>query len=116
MRRGLSLVEIIVATGLLAVGIPLLLNLLPTSFLSVRKSEVIQQATSMAIYRLDEVPFLTPRAGVDLNEVQRVGLRDFRVIREFYQLDSYRWDVVIQCSCEDLTPVRLATRIIKGDS
>ncbi|MFN8608170.1 MAG: prepilin-type N-terminal cleavage/methylation domain-containing protein [Vulcanimicrobiota bacterium] len=116
MKRGFSLVEVIVAAGLLAVSIPLLLNLLPTSFLSLRKAELMQQATSMALYRLDEAQFLTPRRGVDLDEVQRVGARDYRLVREFYQLDSQRWDVVVSCGCDELTPVRMATRLIREDS
>ncbi len=113
-RRGFSLVEIIVAAGLLALAIPLILNLLPTSFLSLRKAEAIQVATSLALYRMDEVAFLQPVTGVDLRERLKVGPRDYALTREFYQLDATRWDAVVCVECEDLAPIRVATRVLKA--
>lgn len=112
-RRGLSLIEVIVAAGLFALAVPLLLNLLPTSFLSLRRSETIQTATSLALYRLDEVPFLPPREGVDLDESIAVKDRVYRLVREFYRVDRVRWDVVIVCTTEELPPCRLATRVLR---
>ena len=112
-RGAFSLTEVIVASALLAVAVPLLLNLLPTSFLSLRKADHLQAATSMALYRVDEVAFLKPRQGVDLSETLQVGGREYRVTREFYRIDDIRWDVVVSCDCENLAPVRLATRVIQ---
>lgn len=112
-QAGFSLTEVIVASALLAMAVPLLVNLLPTSFLSLRKAQNLQAATSMALYRIDEVAFLRPRSGVDLRESIQVGEQKFVVTREFYQIDAQRWDVVVACDSENLAPVRLATRVIR---
>lgn len=113
-RSAFSLTEVIVAAALLALAIPLTLNLLPTGFLSLRKAEHMQAATSMALYRLDEAAFVQPRAGVDLRETMRVGARDYLLTREFYRMDSVRWDVVVVCESEGLSPTRFATRPIRA--
>lgn len=103
------------AAGLLSLSIPLLLNLLPTSFLSLRKAELIQNATNFALYRLDEASFLRqPRVGVDVDERIAVGDLEYRVVREFYLMDEVRWDVVVSCSCSSLAPVKFSTRLVRA--
>lgn len=113
MSRGFSLTEVIVAAAVFALAIPLLLNLLPTSFLSLRKAEALQACTSLALYRMDEADFLPPVAGINLDERIQVGRRSYRLVREFYRVDSSRLDVVVSCQCDSYPPVLLATRLIK---
>ena len=48
MRRGHSLIEAVLATFLLGLVVVLLLNLLPTSWWSIKKSEFRSQAASIA--------------------------------------------------------------------
>lgn len=111
-QRAFSLVEVIVASGILGLTIPLVLNLLPTGFVSLRKAETLQVATSLALYRMDEVPFLDPQTG-GLRETLSVGARSYVLTREFYKIDETRWDALVTCESENLTPIRLATRVIR---
>ena len=117
MRRGASLLEVIIALGLLAIIIPLILNLLPSSMLSLRRAERLQVATTLASYRIDEVAYLRPEAGRDLDVVVDLPPNHYRVVREFYALDIYRLDVVVSCELVDsgLPPVRLATRLLRSE-
>lgn len=114
MKRGHSLLEMVVAAGILALALPLILNLLPTSFFALRKAENIQIATSLAIYQLDEARYLTPRLGAEVETVA-VGGHDYQVAREFYRVDTLRWDVLVVCTSQQLAPVRLATRVIREE-
>lgn len=114
MKRGHSLLEMVVAAGILAMALPLVLNLLPTSFFALRKAENIQIATSLAIYQLDEARYIAPRPGAEAETVT-VGGQIYRLTREFYRVDTVRWDVLVVCSNQQLAPVRLATRIIREE-
>lgn len=111
----MSLTETVAAAGLLALIVPLLLNLLPTGFLSLRRSECIETSTSLALYRMDEVSFVTPREGIDLDESIQVKDRVYRLVREFYRLDPIRWDVVIVCTTPGEQPCRLVTRVLRAN-
>lgn len=110
-RRGLSLLEIIFALGILATLLPLVLNLLPTSLLALRRSEQLQSATSLALYRVDEAQYLPRRAGVDLQEDVRLGELTYHVVREMYRVDDRRYDVAVACGSSELPPVVLRTRL-----
>ena len=113
MRRGGTLLEIVVAAGILALAIPLVLNLLPTGLLSLRKAESLQISTSLAFYRMDEARLLAPRSGPQPVELVQIGPQTFTLAREFYQVDAQRWDVVVVCQPQGLAPVRLATRLVR---
>ncbi|MBS2034524.1 hypothetical protein JST97_06040 [bacterium] len=117
-RRALSLMEVVVAFGLLATVLPLLLNLFPTSLATLRRSGHLQTATSMAIYRLDECSRLNPRPGIDLSETFSLGDQRFQVVREFYSLDAQRLEVTVSVVPlgAKLAPVRLTTRLIRSKS
>lgn len=117
-RRAVSLLEVVVALGLMAVVIPLLLNLLPSSMMSLRRAERLQVATTLAAYRMDEVNLLNPAPGVDLNEIVTLSSRRYQVVREFYIVDGDRLDVVVTVNLLDsnLPPIRLATRVLRTGS
>ena len=112
-RRALSLIEVVVALGLVAVILPLLLSLFPTSLASLRQSERLQVATTLAAYRLDEACLLLPNPGVDLDETVTVGKQRYRVVREYYALDPMRLEAVVTVTLDDNRPDRLATRLGK---
>lgn len=117
MRRAASLMEVVVALGLLSVVIPLIFNLLPSSMLSLRRAERLQVATTLAAYRMDEVALVAPTtAGVDVDEIHSLPPQKYRLVREFYLVDAYRMDVVVSCLLLDseLPPVRLATRLVRA--
>ena len=117
MKRGASLLEVVIALGLLAIIIPLIFNLLPSSMLSLRRAERLQVATTLASYRMDEVALIEPQPGRDLDEVVTLPPHRYHLAREFYALDIYRLDVVVSCELVDsgLPPVRLATRLLRSE-
>ena len=111
-QKALSLLEVIVALGLVAVILPMLLSLFPTCLANLRHSEKVQIATTLAAYRLDEACLLLPEVGVDSDETVTVGKERYRVVREYYSLDSVRWEAVVTVTSASAgAPVRLATRL-----
>lgn len=116
-RRAIGLMEVVVALGLLATVLPLLLNLFPSSLATMRRSEHLQTATGLAIYRLDECRLLKKlRPGVDLDETVALGEQSFRLVREFYELDAMRLEVTVSVLVvgKKLAPVSLTTRLIRS--
>lgn len=104
----------VVAAGLMATLLPLLLSLFPTSLNSLGRSERLQIATTLAAYRLDEACLFLPTPGVDLEEVVVVGKKRYRITREYYALDPIRLEAVVAVNCDDQLPtIRLATRLSK---
>jgi prepilin-type N-terminal cleavage/methylation domain-containing protein len=112
VRRGLSLLEVVVAVSLIALVIPLLLGLFPSALKSLRRAEFLQAAATLATYRMDEANLLERAPGQDLNVVVDLAPHRYRIVREFYALDAYRLDCVVQVSEEGsgLAPVRLESR------
>ena len=114
--RAASLLEIMVALGLLACIIPLFVNLLPSSLVSLRRAERLQVATTLAAYRMDEANLLNVGPGRDLNEEVVLPPHRYRVSREFYAVGTDRLDVVVNVLLLDsnFPPIRLASRIERG--
>lgn len=54
MRRGLSLVEIVVAVGFLAISLILVLSLMPAGILSLDQAEKLETGTSLGTMLIDE--------------------------------------------------------------
>ena len=111
------MLEVVLALGLLASILPLILNLLPSSMLSLRRSERLQVATTLAAYRMDECGLLPAVAGINLDEVVQLDPYRYRLVRQFYAVDIYRMDVSVSCVVLDsnLPPVRLASRFLRND-
>ncbi|MFN8609089.1 MAG: type II secretion system protein [Vulcanimicrobiota bacterium] len=116
--RGVSLLELMVALGLLACVIPLLVNLLPSSMISLRRAERLQVATTLAAYRMDEASLLSVKPGLNLDEEVALPPHRYRVAREFYAVGSDRVDVVVTVLLLDsnFPPIRLASRIERSGS
>ena len=112
-----TLLEVVVALGLLAMLLPLLLNLLPSAMLSARRAERLQVGTTLITYRMDEVPLLDYKPGLDLDEVVQIDSHRYRLCREFYAVDTYRMDVAVSCVLldSDLEPIRLGLRVPRLD-
>ncbi len=101
MKRGMSLLEMVVCIGLLALVIPFVLNLIPSGSLALHKAEEVQAATATAALLIEE-------AGEgDLDEERG----EFHVRRAIYQVDDRLSDVVVEVTPRRGAPVRLATRI-----
>ncbi|GMU55397.1 MAG: hypothetical protein AMXMBFR33_45430 [Candidatus Xenobia bacterium] len=113
--RGLSLLEMVVALGLLALVLPFLLNLVPSSALALKRAEDVDAASAYATRLLEEARATPPsRLGVDLDSFVTLNNTRFRVVREVYAVDNYPAlrDVVVAISGPArLQPIRMATRL-----
>lgn len=112
--RGASLLEVVVTVTLLAVVIPLLFSLFPSSLRALSHSEVLQEAVALATYRVDEAALVCRGPGLDLRERRSLEGRTFEVAREFYRLDEYRMDVTVSVTTAGEKPVVLHSRILYG--
>lgn len=102
-----------VALGLLACIIPLLVNLLPSSLVSLKRAERLQVATTLASYRMDEVSLLQKNSEIYLNEKVELPPYRYQVTREFYAVDAYRLDIMVTVHLleSNLPPIRFASRM-----
>ena len=83
--RGLTLVEILVAVGLFATGLMLVLSLLPAGVLSLQQAENLQTATQFAQGLIEEAPEPTSFPVTETDLRYSANGMDFvatRVIRE----------------------------------
>ncbi|MEW6278780.1 MAG: hypothetical protein AB1758_09175 [Candidatus Eremiobacterota bacterium] len=113
-RRGLSLMELVVALGLLALTFPMLLNLLPASQLARRKAENLQSATSLALEWLEDARVNPPAGpGLDRDLTVRLNGTRYQARREVVEVSPEAFDVVVTLEGPG-EPVRLATRIARG--
>jgi Tfp pilus assembly protein PilV len=113
--RGLSLVEVLVAVGLLAMGSMFILGLLPTGILSLRQAESLQTATAYGMMLIEEVPEEPPRVPArdpvrtfTLNGTRYQATRELVALGEdlFEIRVTVRWD-----GCR--RPVELALRRLR---
>lgn len=110
-RRGFSLLEVVVALALAALVLPLVLDLLPTSALALKRAEDLQAATGLATRALDEMR-ADPEPGqarVELNDTR------FLVVREVFEIRPGILDLVVRVIDERKHEVRLATRIRRSE-
>jgi hypothetical protein len=110
VRKGLSLLELVVCFGLLALVIPFVLNLVPSGTLALRKAEVVQEASAYGLVLIDEARN-SPAMGLDLDTTRTVGRTEFRIRREIYQVDDRLRDVVVELTPRRGQTMRLATRM-----
>lgn len=111
-RRGFSLLEVVVALALAALVLPLVLDLLPTSALALKRAEDLQAATGLATRALDEMR-ADPKPGqarVEINDTR------FTVVREVFEVRPGITDLVVRVIDERKHEVRLATRIRRSDA
>ncbi len=109
----MSLLEMVVALGLVALVLPFLLNLVPSSALALKRAEDVDAASAYATRLLEEARATPPtRPGVDLDTT--VTLNNTRFRREVHAVDNYPAlrDIVVAISGPArLQPIRMATRL-----
>ncbi len=110
MKKGLSLLELVVAFGLLALVLPFVLNLIPSGTLAMKKAEEIQEASAYG-WKLIEEARASTALGVDLNTQVTLGTTQYQVVREIYQVDDRLRDVVVELRPRRGEPQRLAARM-----
>ncbi|MBI3924867.1 MAG: hypothetical protein HY319_04950 [Armatimonadetes bacterium] len=121
MRRGLSLLEVVVALGLLALVLPMLVNLIPSSAVALRRAQDIDAATAYAHKVLEEArrdSTLAP--GATLEAEVTINRTNFRMIREVYEVSPASLGlvdvVVLMQGTPSFPPIRLSTRMGAGGS
>ncbi|MEW6281907.1 MAG: hypothetical protein AB1758_25095 [Candidatus Eremiobacterota bacterium] len=102
MRRGLSLMELVVAVGLVALVVPLVLSLLPSGILTERKATSLEASTLLALTWLEEARKTPPappdsftRRWTDRDQLLRLGGAEFRATRLNSVVSDDLLDVVI---------------------
>lgn len=113
-RRGGSLLEVVLAVGLLSLTIPLLLNLIPTGLNSLRHADQLTVATSLASYRVDQAARLPPDTPLALREQIQVGRVTYTLVRAAYAVDPELTDVDVAVWADGMHPVTLTTRLYRG--
>lgn len=108
-RPGMSLTETVVALGLAALLLPLMLELLPSSALMIQRAEDVQTATGIALEELQALR-ASPESGEAV--VVRNDTR-FAVTRTVHLLEEGVWDLVVQVQGPRGAPVTVATRMLK---
>ena len=110
--RAFSLLELIMAVALLAVGILFIASLIPSSVLGLKKAEDTQAAAAYGI-ELIENARLSPPTAPDRREFRRtLNGTDFQFVRQIYGVDDELFDVVVIASGNpEYPPMRIATRV-----
>ena len=121
-RRGLTLVEILVAVGLFASGLMLVLSLLPAGVLSLAQAENLQTATTYAKRLLEETPEPTtfPTTQTDLRySANGMDFEASRVVREVTPVgggDPQCYDSIVKVEWNGCrVPVELTLRKLKAE-
>lgn len=110
-RRGLSLLEVVIALALVALGVVFVLGIIPTGVLSVKRSEDMEAATSYGMEVIENARHkLPPEAETDTYVT--FNKTDFHVQRAIYSVDDYTTDIVVVVRWSEESPgIRLATRV-----
>lgn len=113
----MSLMEVVVSCTLLAILLPLLFNLFPSSLRALKRSGVQQTEASIAAYRMDEAAVLTRVAGppVTLPDVVLDG-RIYHVSRGYTAVDAYRLDAFVTVKTDNYVPYTVQSRFLQGDA
>ncbi|MEW6281564.1 MAG: type II secretion system protein [Candidatus Eremiobacterota bacterium] len=110
-HRGLSLLETVVAIGLVGLMIPFVLNLIPSGTLALKRAETLEVATAYGWKLIEEARRLPTVQGKDVDRDVKVGGTGFHVTREFFPVGDNLRDVVVTMRPSRGEPVRLATRM-----
>jgi Tfp pilus assembly protein PilV len=109
--RGLSLLEVVIALALVALGVVFVLGIIPTSVLSVKRSENIEAATA---YGMELVEDARQNLGTGTERHYEVEFNNTRItfIRALYTVDESTTDIVVVGKWSDERPgIHLATRV-----
>jgi hypothetical protein len=108
-----SLVEIVIATGLLAMVVVFVLTLLPSSTLGMQRSQDMQAAAAYGQEVLDAARATPPTAGTQITFVYTVNHSDFQVTRQTFAVpcSSGLEDVIVSIQGPRGQALQLGTRV-----
>lgn len=110
-ERGLSLLEIVIAMALAALGFLFILGILPAGITSIKRSEDLETATAYGMELMEDArrglpPEMATEFTIEMN------LTRFKFVREIYRVDGDLSDIVVVGTwSEDLPGIRLVTRV-----
>lgn len=113
--RGFSLIEVIIASALVAAGVMVLLTLIPSGVLSLKKAEDLQTATAygLEVMEISRGGFERSSALDDFHIT--LNSTEFHVTRQFWPVadtDNRLFDVQVSVSWNGQpVPVQLSTRM-----
>ncbi|MGE0495775.1 MAG: prepilin-type N-terminal cleavage/methylation domain-containing protein [Vulcanimicrobiota bacterium] len=116
-KRGLSLVEVVVAVVLLAAAVMFILGLIPAGILSLKQAENVQTANAYAVRLLEEAPrpasFPSPveQFATQLNGTQFTATRQAVVTGTH----TYEWRVSVNWP-EAARPLEMSLRRFSSDA
>ncbi|MEW6278808.1 MAG: hypothetical protein AB1758_09315 [Candidatus Eremiobacterota bacterium] len=96
LRRALSLVEVVVAVGFLAISLILVLGLLPSGILSLKQAECLQTATSLGLRLIEEAPAPGETAPPGETLTYRLNGTVYRCERSYRLEGPMLFDVVVR--------------------
>lgn len=118
--KGLTLVEFIVAIAVFAASILIIISIIPTGVLSLRKAGDYQSATAYGMSLIEEFRNTRPEFAeypvTDLDMGKSLNNSDFRFQRDIYAIDAQiphrLFDVIVTVRWQkQQQPLRLATRV-----
>lgn len=110
-RRGVSVLEVVIALALLAVGVMFILAIVPTGLSALKRSEDIQAAVAYGNDIIERTRTSLPPEGSITYKVTMNGT-DFEMTRQVFRVNGRCTDVVVTARWSPTIPPRvLATRV-----
>jgi len=120
MQKGLTLIEVIVATALIAISLFIIASIIPTGILSLKKGEDYQSASALGMSLIEEVRSEKPHHSsypvTDIVATRELNNTLFTLQRDIYALDQQSpprfFDVIVTIGWNrQPVPLRLSTRL-----
>jgi type II secretory pathway pseudopilin PulG len=109
--RGLSILEVIFAMALLALGFLFVLGIVPTGIRSIKRSEDLAAATAYSVELIEEARRSLPQEGPQEFKIT-FNKTEFKIKREIIVVDEGLTDVVVTAQWIPDTPgLRVVTRV-----
>lgn len=107
---GLTLVEVLVALGLIAVSLMLILGMIPAGIQSSQRAADFQMAAAWSRQLLEEAPQPTRASPPpDLVQTRRIGSTEFKAVRKIKITGNYLYQIEVETSWNaGVEPVRLS--------
>lgn len=111
-RHGLTLIEVLLAVALLAMGILFVVSIIPTSVLSLKKAENMQAAAAYGMELIECARLAPPQAGETREFEVTINQTSIKFVREVAPLADDLFDVVVTATVDaEEPPLRMATRV-----
>lgn len=120
MQKGFTLIEVIVATALVAISLFIIASIIPTGILSLKKAEDYQSASALGMSLIEDVRAEKPHHAsypvTDLVTERELNNTQFHVQRDIYALNQQSPPRFFDCLVtirwnRQPVPLKLSTRL-----